>query len=277
MTGTAAEPEVAIGEMDGPFGALGLSWYVAGRFLRFGLDAIFLKASSTAVAKRDYFLTLGSDVEYKGRAYRHMKVSEGQSFSTEVFGTMFEMDLAFVPFGLSLGESVVVNPTLGMGLVLFGGRYEIDAGPPTGVVQYQNPPEDFVVGGNASGFLGMGAPQVGPGIELRFGRPDGVNLDLRAQYMFFEYKGSTTFFSTADHRDKDLKFSHTNVRLGAQLEIPMRRVALTLGVKAQFMDSEGSIKSSSTDPEVILARRERFDKDFTFRLQSLFGTVGLAF
>ena len=263
--------------LDGPFGALGLSMDVAWSFFRLELDTMFLSPSVSTVAKRDYYLGIGDEIEYGGARYDHLKIPKGTEFSADLFGNVTELTMFFVPVGFRIGESVAVNPSFGAGLLFFGGRYEIDAGDSTGVVQYQNPPEDFVVGGNASGFVGMGAPQWGPGVELRMGRPGGVAFDLQAHYLFCQFNGSTAFFTTADHRDKDLEFDHTNFRLRGQVELPLRRGAWNVGVTAQFVDTDGTIESSATDPAEIIARRERFDKEFTFRLQSLFATVGFSF
>lgn len=264
-------------DMEGPFGAIGLSLDMAWRFFRLQVDSYFLAPSVSTTAKRDYYLSIGDDITFNGAAYDRLKIPDGTPFSADLFGNVTELLFSFVPVGFRIGESVVVNPSLGVGVLLFGGRYDIDAGESTGVVQYLNPPEDFVVGGQASGFVGMGAPQWGPGIEVRIGQPGGVNVDLQAHYLFMSYNGTTAFFTTADHRDKDLDFTHENIRIQAQVEFPLRRGAWNVGVQVQMIDTEGLISSSATDPEVILARRERFDKEFIFKVQSVFATVGLSF
>jgi hypothetical protein len=264
--------------MEGPFGSAGFTWEVDWSFIRFSMDSIFLMPSISTVAKRDYYLSVGDGIDYGGKTYDQLMIADGTPFDAEVLGNMTELTLAFVPFGVALGESFSVNPFLGAGVMLFGGFYEIDAGESTGVIQYQNPPEDFVVGGKASGFVGMFAPQWGPGIEIRMGDPGKMNFELMAQYLFFDYSGSSGLFSTTDHREKDLEFSHSNMRVRGQFEFPRRNGgAWTLGVSAQFIDTDGSLKSSATDPVEILEKRERFDKNFMFKINSVFATLGLAF
>lgn len=250
---------------------------MAWKFIRLQVDSMFLAPSVSTTARRDYYLTLNDDISFNGRTYDHLMIPEGARFSADLAGNVTELVLSFVPMGFRLGESVVVNPSLDAGVLLFGGRYEIDAGVSTGVTQYQNPPEDFVVGGQASGLIGMGAPEWGPGVEVRIGKPGGVNWDFQGQYLFFSYDGSTAFFTTADHRDKDLEFDHRNLRLRGQVEIPMRDMAWSLGLQVQLAETEGTISSSARDPEEILARRERFDKEFTFKVQAVYATAGLSF
>lgn len=264
-------------DLSGPFAAAGLSIQGRGRFLRIHFDTLFLKPSVSSVARRDYYLSLGSKVDYEGRRYDRMMIPEGSPFTAELSGTISELNLSLVPVGFRMGERVAINPALEVGVVGVGGYYDIDAGEPTGVVQYLNPPEPFVVGGRATGFVGMGTVQWGPALEVRVGRGDGVVLDMQAQYLFFDYAGSTAFFTSADHRRKGVDFQHRNLRLGGQVEFPLRRGAWHLGVQAQWVESEGTISSTATDREEILARRERFDKEFNFKMQSLLAIVGVTF
>jgi len=264
-------------DMEGPYGGIGFSLDMAWKYFRMSIDSLFMAPSISTTAKRDYYLTVGEDIDYNGGSYDHLMIPEGTPFTADIFGNMTEINFSLVPIGFQLGESVVINPSFDFGLLLFLGTYDIDAGETTGVTPYQNPPEDFAVGGSSGGFIGMGAPQWGPGVNVRLGRPGGVNLDLRARYLFFTYNGSTSFLTTADHRDKDLDFDHSNVSLRAQVEFPMKRIAWNIGIQAQFIDSEGTIESKSTDPDEILANRERFDKEFSFRMESILATIGITF
>lgn len=264
-------------DLEGPYGTVGLSLDMAWKFFRLSLDTLFLNPSVSTIAKRDYYLSIGKDIDYQGTSYDRLMIPKNTPFSSEVFGNTTELLLSFVPVGFRLGENIVLNPSLDVGLLLFGGQYEIDAGESTGVIQYLNPPEDFVVGGKASGFIGMGAPQWGPGLEMRLGPEGGVQAVVQAHYLFFNYSGSTGFFTTADHREKGLDFSHSNLRLRGQVEFPLRRGAWNIGLQAQFIETEGSVTSQATDPAEILAKRERFDKTFDFRVQSVLATIGLSF
>lgn len=264
-------------DMDGPFGAIGLSYDVAGRFVRFQIDTLFLNPSTRTTAQRDYYLSIQDDVGYRGERYDHLLIPEGRSFEAEIMGNMTELTLMLVPAGVFAGNGLRINPSLDVGLLLFGGKYEIDAGEPSGVETYQNPPEEFVVGGETSAWVGMFAPQWGPGVDVRFGQDDGVQIALQAHYLFFDYSGGSGLFTTADHREKDLDFEHRNFRLRGQAEIPLRKTILTVGLQVQMVETDGTIESGASDPEEILARRERFDKEFAFKIHTVLATVGIAF
>ena len=264
-------------DMDGPFGAIGLSYDVAGRFVRFQIDTLFLKPSTRTTAKRDYYLSIQDEIDYRGESYDHLLIPEGRTFEAEIAGNMTELTLMLVPAGVHAGNGLRINPSLDVGVLLFGGKYEIDAGETTGVETYQNPPKEFAVGGETSAWVGMFAPQWGPGLDVRFGQDDGVQIALQAHYLFFDYSGDSGLFTTADHREKELEFEHRNFRFRGQAEIPLRKTTLTVGVQVQMVETEGTIESGASDPEEILARRERFDKEFAFQIQTVLATVGLTF
>jgi hypothetical protein len=263
--------------LDGPFGALGLSLDMAWSFLRLQLDTLFMSPSATATARRDYYIAVGDDIAYGGQTYERMQIPEGRKFSTDLTGNMTELVLMLVPVGFTADDYLHINPGLAAGLLFFGGSYDIDAGPATGVVTYQNPPEQFVVGGKSGGFVALGVPQWGPGLDVRVGSPGEVQASFQAHYLLFDYDGGTGYFSTSEHREKNVDFRHRNLRLRGQVEFPLRRVALSLGVQAQWIETEGLISSRSTDPDEIIRLRERFDKEFTFRASTLLATVGLVF
>jgi len=263
--------------LDGPFGTVGLSLDAAWKFVRLQVDSTFLNPSTDATAKRDYYLAVGEDIDYQGHAYDHLMIPAGTRFSADLTGNATELNLLFVPIGFNAGDVLRINPSFGFGVLLFGGKYDIDAGATTGVKTYQNPPEDFAIGGSSSGYTILGAPQWGPGLDVRLGQADGLQVDLLVQYLFASYDGSTAWLTTANHREKDLDFDHENLRLRGQVEIPLQRLALTFGVQAQWIQTDGTISSSATDPDVILERQERFDKEFSFQMDSVMATVGIAF
>ena len=264
-------------DLDGTYGLFGLSCDAMWSFLGLQLDTAFFQPSTRSTARRDYYIAVGDDVDYQGRSYDHLMIPKGTTFDADLTGNLTELTLRLVPVGFKAGESLRINPSLELGLLFFGGQYDIDAGEPTGVVQYQNPPEDFVVGGHSGGYAGLVAPQWGPGLEVHFGGEDRLGLDVQVHYLFCDYDGSTTFFTSSDHREKNLEFTHRNLRVRGQIEIPLERVALNVGVQLQWIDTDGLVSSKSTDPEEILERRERFDKEFSFQLDSVLATIGLTF
>ncbi len=263
--------------LDGPYGTIGFSLDMAWEFFRLQLDTTFLNPSADATARRDYYIAVGEDIEYQGQDYDHLMIPKGTRFSADLAGNMTELNFLLVPVGVKAGDILRINPSLDFGVLLFGGKYDIDAGEPAGVKTYQDPPEDFAIGGSSSGFTILGAPQWGPGVEIRLGKAEGLQVDLQVHYLFATYDGSTAWLTTADHREKNLDFDHENLRIRGQVEIPMKRMSLNFGVQVQMIETDGMVTSTATDPDEILALQERFDKEFSFKLNSVMATVGVTF
>ena len=104
-----------------------------------------------------------------------------------------------------------------------------------------------------------------------------MQASLQVHYLIFNYDGSSLYLTTADHREKNLDVDHRNLRIRGQVEFPMRRGALNIGLQVQMIEIEGSATSQETDPDEILAARERFDKDFSFTLTAVLATIGFTF
>lgn len=264
-------------ETDDLFGLAGLSFSAAWPWFRLQVDSVFMNPSLDATARRNYYLTLNDSISYRGRDYDHFMIPEGEHFDADFVGNMTELTLMLVPFSVRQDDWLEVTPMLEAGILALGGRYEIDAGESRGLTTYQYPPEEFVVGGHVEDWAGIGVPQWGGGVQVRLGSAEQVHLDLQAHYLFCLYNGSTSCFTTAKHRNKDLDLDHRNIRLRAELAFPQERKTWTVGVQAQFITTDGTLESSETDPKKIAAAPERFDKVFGFELNTVLATVGVAF
>ncbi|MBR6023175.1 MAG: hypothetical protein IK066_12245 [Kiritimatiellae bacterium] len=265
-------------DADGFHGMLGLSWNRNWQGFRLQLDTSFLNPEIDSTASRDYWLTVQGDVDYRGRSYDHMLIPAGSPFSMELLGNMTELTLSLVPFGFQSENGwLTVTPSLDAGLLALVGQYTIDAGDARGVREYQNPPEQFVVGGHSDGFGGAAMPQVGVGVNIVAGEADGVQLELDAHYLMMTYNGSTGFFTTAEHRKKDLDLDHRNIRVRGAMSFPMGKTRLIAGLQVELIDLEGTLESTGSSREEIIARRERFDKEFAFTMHSVMATLGFVF
>ena len=264
--------------VSGAHPAIGLGFQRSGRFLTFLVDANYFAISSDAVARRDYYLNHVGSLEYEGITYKNMVILEGEAFSFDVNAAALEFRFQITPFTLQPVRGVRIVPFLDAGIFGFAGRYDIDAGESRGVIQYQNPIEDFVVGGRATGMSGMGLPEYGGGIEIRAGQPDTAQLVLHTHYVICRYNGSTSYLTSSRHRDKNLDIDHHNVRVRLYGEFPLRSGrSWMLGGQFQQIRSDGLIESSATDIEEIIARRERFDKEFSFRMTMFNAMLGVRF
>ncbi len=262
---------------DDGYPTVGLSYENAARWLTFQFDAHVSQADTEAVAQRNYYIGVGG-VEYGGREYDHMMIPEGRSFNMDLTALYMELRGLFTPFTFKPDEGVRFTPWVDLGLVVFAGNYDIDAGTAEGVTQYQNPPEDFVVGGQADGTVGLGLPELGIGAQLRIGDPGMANLVLQGHYAVLQYDGGTSYFTSSQHREKDVDIDHFNAKVSCGLEIPMRSGrCVTLALQYQLIESEAAITSKEGTTEEVIARRERFDKDVEFRMGTATAMLGLTF
>jgi len=263
--------------ISGTHPVIGLGLQRSGRFLTFLLDANYFSISSDAEARRDYYLSVES-VIYNGVEYDHMVIPEGREFSFDVNGAALEMRFQVTPLTFQPVRGWRIVPFLDAGIFGFAGRYKVDAGESEGVIQYQNPIENFVVGGAVSGISGLGLPEYGGGLEMRIGQPESPQLVFHGHYVMCRYSGSTSFLTSASHRDKNLDINHRNLRLRLYGEFPLRHGrSWFLGGQFQHIRSDGLVESPSADPEVIIARRERFDKEITFRMTMFNAMAGVRF
>jgi hypothetical protein len=263
--------------MDDGYGAIGFSYDNSAKYFAFQMDALFLNPEATAIAKRNYYIGV-SEVDFNGKSYEHMKIPEGQEFTLDMITSIIEIRTLWAPLTFKRGDSLRVTPFLNVGLFMFLGQYDIDAGPARGVVQYQEPPEDFVIGGQASGTMGLAMPEVGAGLEVRIGKPEGANLVLHGNCGFIEYDGNTGWLTSSSDREKDVDLSHSNIKARAMLEIPRKEgKSFTFGVEYRSIESDASITSQDVSDAEAIARRERFDKDVEFKLTSFVGMVGMTF
>ena len=254
---------------------IGFSLEKAWRFFTLQMDASMINIESSTVAARNYYISLGDSIEYNGQDYDNLRIAEGDPFDFEINGATIDTKLFLTPFTFRPTDGFRITPLLGIGLFGFAGLYEIDAGKTTGVYPYQDPIEYFAMGGQGSGTMGMGIPEYGGGAEVRFGTDGKVNLVLQGHYMICQYDGSTEFIVSSRHRAKNIDLDHTNMRGRLYLEIPIKNSrSITLGAQYQDIKSTAFISSTATDPEEILEKQERFDKNATFGLTAMQAFVG---
>ena len=264
--------------MEGNFGAAGLFLETAGRFFTFQFDSTLMQPEANPVAHHHYYIEVEMDIEYQGELYQHMKIPKDLQFKVDTSGGTMELRGLITPFTFEPVLDFRIIPWFDIGLFGFLDRYEIDAGPVQGVVQYQNPLEDFAVGGKSSGVVGMALPEWGGGGELRIGAPDNLNLVVQASATFCSLSGSSEMLTMNDHREKNIDIDHQNIRGRVLFQFPLKNAfCLTLGCQYQSIKSEGFITAKADTPEEILEMQERFDKLIRFRMDSLLGVIGFTF
>ena len=261
--------------VDDAYPMFGLGYSKRWDFFAFKWNLSALMVSSDAVALRDYYLGIGKAIQVNGVPYDHLMIPEGQAFSMDFTGLMTDLTFSFTPFSLSLGESFRLTPSIDIGLVGIGGFYDIDAGEPQGTTVYQNPPVDFVVGGQSKSAIGIAAPQIGCGLEMRVGADDALQWVTSLGVAVFVYDGRTDLFTSADHRKKnaDITFLSATAETGLLFPLSEGR-AFMVGARVQYISFEGDITSAATSEEEILRDRERFDKRVDFETVTAMVTIG---
>lgn len=265
--------------VNGPYTALGCHYDHTWQSWSFKWDMFFFDINSDTVAKRDYYIGVGDKIGYNGRSYDHLKIPKGDEFSIALFGAMSDVMFSYAPITFYYTDSFSrLTPSLDLGLVLFGGSFDVDDGAPRGSTVYQNPPVDFVIGGDSSTFIGGGAPKIGLGLTYAVELEDDMEWVSHIDLGYFSYEGSTKFLSGNGDRAKDLDISMLSLNAESGFDIPISEdVVVSLGLRIQFLRISGDVRSKETDTEKIIAARERFDKSVDFNMTTVMGYIGLTY
>ena len=266
--------------VDGPYQTIGFHYDHVWKSWAFKWDMLFFDISTEARAKRDYYIGVGKDISYNGRKYDHLMVPKGDDFSIDLFGAMTDIMFSYAPITFFYGENEDMRliPSLDLGLVFFGGQFEIDDGNPRGTTVYQNPPVNFVIGGKSESFIGGGAPKVGGGATFIKGRDGDPQWVSNVNLGYFAYDGSTKLFTSSNHREKELDVNMFTLGAETGFVLPLGdAVALTGGLRLQFLSLTGEIRSKDKSQAEVIAARERFDKSVDFTITTAMVYLGLMY
>ncbi len=264
--------------LDGKKFTLGARLEQRWSYFTLGLSGFYYHPSADTVALRDYYLGISDEIEYQGKKYEYMMIPEGQPFTADLRTVFCELSLLFTPVTITPLPDFEFIPSIYLGITGVFGKYDIDAGPPTGTVVYEYPPRDYVVGGRSDGWAGAAVPALGLGGEVRIGPADGLRLTARACYSLFRYDGSTDYLPVSIRHEKDLDLDYDSFSGRAQLELPLSPdLDLLLGVAYTYVKIDADATATEKPPEEIEELREKFDKKINFELAELHGFVGLRF
>ena len=266
--------------IDCPYAAYGLQYEREWKWWAFKWDLKFFKISSDAKAKRDYYIGTGKDIKYRGRSYDHLMIPKGRNFSVDILGGMTDFMFSFTPFTFYYGggDDCKLTPSLDLGLTIFGGKMDVDAGRTTGSTVYQNPPVDFAVGGKGSSVVGAGAPKIGIGADLRLGPDDGFQFIFHGDIGYFAYDGGTKFLTSSSHREKNIDVSYLAVTGEAGCAMPLSDgSSFTFGVRLQVISLDAEITSKEKDTAAVIAARERFNKSADLMMTTFMFYVGYCY
>jgi len=275
--------------------AIGITFEKQWKFITLIMDGSYINASASSVAKmhstashvpgnrRGYYLNV-NEVNYNGRSYEYMFIPDGQEFDAEMSGGSIALRMLITPFHFRFGEASAFTPWAHLGIYSLFGKYTIDAGEARGTVQYEIPPETYVIGGEGTGDAFAALPDIGFGGEFRFRlgrvRHGDVMLSLQGDFGFLSYNGNTGNLGISDTRNsKDVDLTYHNYELKASIEIPVGdEVDLFCGVTYRAMDVEADLVSTHKDEyEQENIYHEKYDKHATMTASVLTGQIGLTF
>ncbi len=235
------------------------------------------RPSVSGTADRDYYIGVG-DVRHEGRKYEYMVIPEGERFSGDINAYSFDLRMLITPVSFGSADTVQFTPWLHLGLFAFVADYEVDAGPSQEVIQYENPPRDYVVRGKGSGITGLLVPEFGVGGEVYIAITERIRLALQAHAAFLRYKGSTRDFAVSSRNEKALDVDYQTFGARALLEVELNdQVDFIAGLEFQYWSGDAEVRARDRPRDEILTLREKFDKDVTFEMSSLVALIGLRF
>jgi hypothetical protein len=261
-------------------------------FVTLQLNATYANPSADAVARmkstasnvpadqRGYYIGV-EEVMFNGKNYEYMWIPDGTKFRTDVETLLGEIKALITPFHLG-GGGVHFSPWVHFGI--YGGfaSYEIDAGPPEGIVYYEVPPKAYVKKGKGTGSAGLAIPQIGAGGELRFdfgsreNRP--ASLVIKGDVGWMHLSGSPGQVGLNVETTREVDFNWLNVKGDVFLEFPLTRtVDFLVGASYRSIRTDVTLDSIHRSEEEQDLLSEKYDKYAEFRFSQLTANIGLRF
>lgn len=262
---------------DDSFFVGGLTLEKMWRFVTLQSHALYGQHSVSGTADRNFYIGVGT-VRHGGQSYDYMVIPENEQFSGDIDAYAFDARMLITPLSFGSSRSIQFTPWVHLGVFGFIADYEINAGPSQKVIQYENPPRDYVVGGRGTGRTGLLVPELGFGGELSLAFNDRVRLSLQGHAAFLKYKGSNRDFGVSSRNEKAVEVDYRNIGARVLLEMAMNnRVDLILGVEFQYWTGDADVRAKDKPEEEMRALREKFDKEVHFEMSSVLGILGLRF
>ncbi len=233
--------------------------------------------SVSSVADRDYYIGVDR-VRFESRNYEYMVIPEGSEFSGDIDLYSFDLQFAITPVSFGSADSFTFTPWIHLGLYTFLADYEVRAGAPQEVTQYENPPRDYVVGGRGTGTTGLLVPELGLGAEFGIPLSARSHLYLSAHAAFLRFSGSNSSLGVRSRNEKDLDVRYHSIGARALFEWEINQnLNFIAGAEFKYMTGEAEVRAIDRPEEEILALREKFDKDVDFEVSALTAFIGLRF
>jgi hypothetical protein len=251
------------------------------KYITLRFDASYLNPSADGIADRDYYIGV-SEVEYEGKEYEYMMIPEGDAYKIDLQGGLLNLKTMITPVSLRAGDGLQFVPWLHLGFFGLLGYYDIDAGPARGIKEYEYPPVEYVIGGQASGWTGLVVPELGLGGELsvRLARNThgDVRLLVQGDVGLFKFDGKLSNIGISARHDKDIDLDYLNWDARVLVEFPLNdSLLLFAGVEYRYIDADADVTAVEATEDEIEERREKFDKKVKFKMSTGLAFVGIRF
>jgi hypothetical protein len=277
---------------DEDYPTIGLRMEKQWRFFTFELTGEYASPTAEAVAKmqetasdvpanrRGYYIGV-EEVEFNGQSYEYMFIPDGTPFQADIQAGIAEMKFKFTPFHIEAGP-LAVSPWIHAGIFAAGGSYTIDAGPAQGVIEYEDPPKEYVVRGEGTGSAALAMPEVGAGGEVRWRLKETAHGDAALLFngdvsvMQFDGAPGNVGINVESTRNVDLHY--LAVEVGVTLLWPLsEHVDMFAGAGYRVIQSDVTLDSIHRSEEEQEELSEKYDKYAEFALAQWVARIGLRF
>ena len=251
------------------------------RYITLRGDLSYMRAEANATPPRDFYIGV-DEVDFNGKSYEYMKLEEGVPYQAKLDSLLINGRMQYTPFTIAPENILSFTPWVHLGLFAIAGTFEVDQGEAKGIELYENPPREYVVGGNGEGTLVGFAPELGVGGEAKLwlgrNRHGDRELALQGTYGIFQYKGSSEALGIDSRNEKDLDIDYDVLELRALFYLPVSaKLDLVFGAEYRTMTTDAESKEPTKSLEEVLEDREKFDKDIALDLTIVNAFIGLRF
>lgn len=253
---------------------LGLKLEYQWKWVTLFVDGTHLDATASMAAPDDLFIGV-EEVFFEGEKFEYQQIPVGTVYDGEIDLLAVNTRIGITPWHVNAGGNTEFVPWFLIGLFTLAGQFEVDAGPAQRVILYEFPPREYVVGGRSEGEAAAVAPELGVGGEVMWRLGERSRLTWQSNFTVFEFAGSTSDFGVSSRNEKDIDLDYTAFDTELFFELPMgNRSHFVAGIEYRMVEIDALSEAQDRAVEEVLERREKFNKDIDFSIESVVVNVG---